>query len=153
METLSRECTSCQSSKPETDFRMESHGKVGRMCKQCNREKSSAWRAANRDRFLAQMREAYDPDRARDYTLRKKYGITLDAYKSMCAERMNRCEICVDEPRDGILRVDHCHKTGAIRGLLCDTCNRGIGLLKDDAMTLRSAVSYLTRSLTTIGPA
>jgi Recombination endonuclease VII len=60
-----------------------------------------------------------------------------------------RCEIC-DTPFTTMWNnrenVDHCHKTGAIRGLLCRSCNQAIGLLKDDPRLLRAAIRYLKKS-------
>ena len=80
----------------------------------------------------------------------KGYGITLADYGRMLCEQGGVCAICKTlrvskaHPR---LNVDHNHKTGKVRGLLCWMCNRGIGLLGDDLKRLESAVEYLkTRS-------
>lgn len=57
-----------------------------------------------------------------------------------------RCAICSTDKPTGkwkVFAVDHDHTTGQIRGLLCNECNRGMGLLKDDASLLRSAAEYL----------
>jgi hypothetical protein len=58
------------------------------------------------------------------------------------------CAVCGKGPgsrhaRDMRLAVDHCHKTGQVRGLLCQTCNRAIGLFADNPILLRRAISYL----------
>ncbi|MCZ2109389.1 MAG: endonuclease VII domain-containing protein [Dehalococcoidia bacterium] len=58
--------------------------------------------------------------RKQDYWLRKRYGISLDTYEEMAADQQGRCLIC-DRVRK--LVVDHDHITGAVRGLLCRTCN------------------------------
>jgi hypothetical protein len=54
-----------------------------------------------------------------------------------------RCEICGASKLRRKLDLDHCHKTGEIRGLLCESCNKGIGLLRDDVQLLRKAIKYL----------
>lgn len=69
----------------------------------------------------------------------------------MIALQGNKCAICGSEETDkrrGKLRalaVDHDHETGKVRGLLCGACNKGIGLLKDDAEILRKAAAYLDK--------
>jgi len=60
------------------------------------------------------------------------------------------CAICGKPPsrrnvKEMLLHVDHNHKTGKIRGLLCNSCNRGIGLLGDNPDTLFAAEGYLRR--------
>ena len=85
----------------------------------------------------------------RDSDLRRKFGISLEDYESMLDEQHSRCLICgrhfseVGGKGDGLV-VDHCHKTGKIRGLLCSNCNTALGLLQEDPSSLRRAVAYLT---------
>lgn len=78
--------------------------------------------------------------------LKKNYGITLAHFERMLAEQRGLCAIC-KKPRVSRahprLNVDHDHKTGRVRGLLCWMCNRGIGLLGDDRSVLLSAAEYL----------
>jgi hypothetical protein len=83
-----------------------------------------------------------------DYQMRKNYGIGLKEYDAMFKAQNGICAICSQEPPNHHkkrLNVDHCHSTGKIRGLLCDACNRGIGLLKDSPVILNNAISYLAR--------
>lgn len=77
----------------------------------------------------------------RNYELVSKYGITLDEYLTQTSLRENRCDICLETVKT--LHVDHNHTTGKIRGYLCGSCNRGIGLLKDSPRILESAKTYL----------
>jgi len=58
----------------------------------------------------------------------------------MAEKQKNKCLICDSEEK---LVIDHNHKTGKIRGLLCSNCNCAIGLLKDDSTILESAITYL----------
>ena len=76
----------------------------------------------------------------------KMYDLTPQAYADMLKTQGGACAICGNGmARDARLCVDHCHKTGKARGLLCDKCNRAIGLLGDDPILLRKAITYLLR--------
>src|SRR5215203_575928 len=79
--------------------------------------------------------------RERNYAYKKKYKISLDDYNEMYSNQNGKCLICTNEFKS--LFVDHCHVTGKVRGLLCSTCNSGIGFLKDDIEMVRSALTYL----------
>lgn len=75
-----------------------------------------------------------------------KYGITADEYDALLASQGGKCGICgsAEEGRGyKWLHVDHCHDTGAVRGILCSTCNTGIGHLGDSPERLRQALKYL----------
>src|ERR1700722_2469042 len=80
--------------------------------------------------------------------LRRNYGIDSAVYAIQLAAQGGVCAICKSPPVEGMrLGVDHDHDTGALRGLLCNSCNRGIGQLKDDAWRVRRAASYLEGTL------
>ena len=84
-----------------------------------------------------------------DKQMFKKYGISLSTYNRMFIEQGGLCAICnlpQKSTRNERLCIDHCHETGAVRGLLCDGCNRGIGLLKDDYRILERAAGYLRQT-------
>ena len=69
----------------------------------------------------------------KNYKLRRRYGITIEEYEDMVAEQGNRCYIC-DKHRDeqkNELAVDHCHKGGEVRKLLCVRCNCLLGELRE----------------------
>lgn len=82
--------------------------------------------------------------------MRVKYGITPEKYNEMLENQGGVCAICKTKPqfdtRKKRLSIDHCHTTGKVRGLLCDACNRGIGMLKDDTSVLMNAINYLNSS-------
>ena len=87
--------------------------------------------------------------------LMKKYGITKEDYESLAEAQNHCCAICnkhVSEnsidPRTGNcmrLAVDHNHDTGKIRGLLCNQCNRFIGMAMDSVEILKNAIIYIER--------
>ena len=81
--------------------------------------------------------------------LKRTYGITHEDYDRMLAEQGGGCAICGSTTprtkRSEYLYVDHCHGTGAVRGLLCGPCNSGIGSLGDNIGRLEAAILYLKR--------
>lgn len=75
----------------------------------------------------------------------KKYGITADDYMKMLEEQDYRCAICGRSPKNRRLNIDHCHKRGHVRGLLCFSCNYGLGFFFDKIASFEKAVEYLKR--------
>ena len=76
--------------------------------------------------------------------LRTTYKIEPEEWEALAAKQQGRCAICQAQPaRVESLHVDHDHITGRVRGLLCGTCNRGLGQLKDSVFLLQSAIIYL----------
>jgi hypothetical protein len=72
------------------------------------------------------------------------YGLSTGEYDAMLAKQGGRCAICCLRPRSKRLAVDHDHKTGRVRGLLCGSCNRRLlGAAHDDPAILRRALGYL----------
>lgn len=75
---------------------------------------------------------------------RCRYGIEPEDLEKMYLIQDNKCCICLKECNgDKNMHIDHCHTTLVVRGLLCDTCNRGLGYFKDDPGILLAAVEYL----------
>lgn len=86
------------------------------------------------------------PELRRMRRLLADYGITAEQYEAMLAAQGDGCAICGDDgstSRGGLLHVDHCHRSGAVRGLLCESCNLALGKFKDDSALLRRAAEYL----------
>jgi len=96
-----------------------------------------------------------NPEKQRDYAekrgkwwLESRYGIGEVEWRRMFDAQLGRCVICdSDDPKGnhGVFHVDHCHETGKVRGLLCDTCNRGLGMFYDNTNILKSAIEYLEK--------
>jgi hypothetical protein len=78
----------------------------------------------------------------RAYKLRTAYGLTAAEYDALLAKQAGRCAICGTQPVKR-LAVDHEHATGKVRGLLCSTCNSGLGHFKDSVPALENAIAYL----------
>jgi hypothetical protein len=102
-----------------------------------------------RQKIIAQTKEWREkhPGWKRDCDLRNAYGITLELFHRLLEMQHGGCAICetkhVEGDKHKSLHVDHDHKTGEIRGLLCSNCNHGIGKFKDDPEQLRRAAEYL----------
>lgn len=83
----------------------------------------------------------------RNRELKCVYGITLDEYNEILKSQNYSCAICRTSkvsPKRKSFDVDHCHTTKKVRGLLCHSCNVGIGFLKDDVAILKEAIRYLS---------
>lgn len=103
------------------------------------------WRAKNRLKVRATWKrwEAKNKDYVKDKKLQWRYGITLSEFLAMHEKQGNVCKICLGIRGVRKLVVDHQHETGKVRGLLCENCNRGIGLFDDNIEILKSAIKYL----------
>jgi hypothetical protein len=114
-------------------------------CKDCTRASQQAWRKRRpdyeRDRYQRTKTET------RERHLIRKYGVSLDAYDQMLKAQEGKCAICCrteDTQHNRVFHVDHCHKTGAVRGLLCRGCNHVLGHVCDDPSVLQKAIEYLS---------
>ncbi|MFJ2258848.1 endonuclease VII domain-containing protein [Streptomyces sp. NPDC087844] len=72
--------------------------------------------------------------------LKRQYGMTEAQRDEMVASQKGLCVICLKAPA---VHVDHCHKTGRVRGVLCFNCISGLGLLRDDPDVMNRAADYL----------
>lgn len=122
-----------------TAWRAKNPDKVkasGRLYYQKNKdrvkERSRQWRARNPE--LARSR-------AKAKHLSRTYGLTLDAFAALLRGQGGRCAVC--RALDGDWVVDHDHKTGVVRGVLCRQCNLGLGAFADNPDSLLSAAKYL----------
>jgi hypothetical protein len=106
-----------------------------------------AYREANKDKIKAYRAKhaAKERERRRRQNMAKKYGLTPEGFANMLAVQENRCAACgtpfiLTKPC-----VDHCHKTGKVRGLLCGSCNSAAGMLGDHPGLLRRLLAYLEK--------
>jgi len=86
-----------------------------------------------------------------DKYYKSKYGVSLSFVRTLYDKQGGVCAICQTEGfkmlggHNSGMNLDHCHKTGVVRGLLCHNCNRGLGLLQDSPTYLRRAAEYLEK--------
>jgi len=103
-------------------------------------EKNKARIAANGKKYYARRRGKW---------LMRSYGVTEEWYVETLAAQGGKCAICPATEPGGphkVFSVDHDHKTGKVRGLLCKDCNHMLGMAKDSIETLRAAIEYLQKS-------
>jgi hypothetical protein len=134
-----KRCTKCGEEKPLSGF-------------YSNRSKSSGWESQCRSCQIAGKAKRYREDD--DFRLRRliywrarngrSYSLTTDEYKEMVIRQGGRCAICGSS--DTALCIDHCHSEGSVRGLLCNSCNLGLGFFKDDPSRLGKAIRYIEMS-------
>ena len=142
MET--KQCTVCGEVKSLSEFGLVK-GVYRSDCKVCKNISSREYYLNNKEK-KAEWSKKYRKVK-KDQDLKKMYGISLKEYEVKEVEQGHSCAICFIHKKDipRALCVDHDHKTGKIRGLLCDTCNRALGLLKDSKIVLSSALTYLEK--------
>ena len=145
-------CSHCSLEKSDEDFYWHKNGgRKSSMCKNCyiqsRKDYNSEWREQNADYIKESAAKKYNSEKRLEIHYKKEYDITLSDYDKMYAYQDGKCAIChgtdTKTPKNGRFCVDHDHDTGKVRGLLCASCNRGIGLLKDDPETVLSAYKYL----------
>lgn len=126
-------CGSCKTTKhPSAMSKASPH-----RCKKCVRIAHKAWIVANPSRYERARRRSL---------LKKKYGITPEQFDEMVENQAGVCAICagpLEDSRGFRPHVDHSHKTGKVRGILCGRCNHGIGHFRDDPAIIIAALAYL----------
>jgi len=141
---MNKICSLCKN--PNSLFNRSKKSKDGfaSICKNCSNIRSSNWRKQNVEKWKIYNKTIKEQKREQNY--RSKYGISIDVYESMLKSQNGACMICLKpEPKEKKLDVDHCHKTGKIRALLCSRCNKAIGLLEDNRYMALNVVYYLDK--------
>jgi len=153
-----QECTNCHKEKSFDDFRRASKVKDGHQaeCKECRSEKDKPYREQNKlkareyrrthKKIIAEQRKRRylaNLEKHKDQQLKRAFGITLEEYDALLLKQKGVCMICGKPESKRKLSVDHDHKTGRVRGLLCNHCNRLLGDAYDNIKILQSAISYL----------
>lgn len=166
-----KSCTKCEINKDLSCFKSDKKSISGysSWCKNCHinaskksrqsksaKEYDKSWKLNNVNKVVASNKRylnLLDPlikkTRAANRKRKFLYGISETEYYNLLQSQNSCCAIC---KRDSSLfkkklDVDHCHKTLKIRGLLCSSCNRGIGLLQDSLEILRFASDYIEKSI------
>lgn len=126
---------------------------VSKGCGICLKARTAVWQKANAEsenaksaKWRRENPEAFRRS-SRNSILKRKYGLDILEYERLLKKQDFVCAICKrEEPRKGsALSVDHCHKTGKVRGLLCTKCNTAIGLLNESPGLFKAALGYLKK--------
>ena len=114
-----KDCKKCNKLKPLNEFHKHKGRKLGvtELCKVCR----------NID------------------VVEKRYNLEEGQLQKLKTKQGNKCAICNNPQKGKSLSVDHCHKTGKNRGLLCNNCNNGLGRFKDNVVYLRNVINYLNK--------
>ncbi len=148
-----RICTRCHELKSISEFRMRTRNiqRPRSRCKMCESldSREATARKPQHEQHLATRRwEKNNPEKVRLQNLRTRVrnaglGDMIDELiPRLIKER--KCECCQQEVKK--LAVDHCHMSGKFRGLICEQCNLGLGIFKDDTKRLQNAIEYLQRN-------
>jgi hypothetical protein len=109
---------------------------AGGYCRTCQKDYHKRWRDSHKEEGRAAARKW-------------KYGLTEAAYDAVFLEQEGKCAICFVTFDDAVKatspHVDHSHRDGHVRGLLCDKCNKGLGNFEDSVENLEAAAIYLKR--------
>lgn len=142
----SKKCSCCGEVKPTTEFtRRKNHGKWGfyYYCKACVNKKRKQYSLDNPEKCKRIHKK---------HNLKKLYGLTIEDVGIILKNQNYKCAICGKEiflfgsSKKLTAHVDHDHKTGKIRGLLCQECNTGLGKFMDNPEYLLGAISYLNKN-------
>jgi len=146
-ETETRVCNKCNIEKPVSEFAKRNSRKRAYQyaCKECNRNH----RNLHKDETKLYMKGYYQDNKERCSDRMKfwLYGITPEDYDALYKKQNGCCALCGRHQSEltKSLCIDHDHKTGKTRGLLCLSCNRGVGYLQDDAELCLAAYNYLRK--------
>ena len=130
-------CKKCGSDSPLEAFYKNSSYKSGHSptCKECSRKYAKSY--AEKNKGLMRERQ-----------LKHKYGLTTAEYEAKLESQGGVCQICKRPPSENSSKkfpVDHDHKTGKIRDILCQSCNHMLGNAKDNPNILQNAIFYLAQ--------
>jgi hypothetical protein len=124
-------------------------------CRECVKLKRRKWRErASPERLASEAIKIWEwrqenPDYDRRFRLLLKYGVTPEWYDKTLEAQGGHCALCsatsAHVNRKTILFVDHCHSSGAVRGLLCAKCNTHLGIVEADPTWHERALEYLTK--------
>lgn len=134
-------CSGCNIDKLATEFTRDRRRFTGYMaqCGDCSRES----KRRNGRNYYHSNKEKLRP-LMNWYRKKVEYGVTKEDYYRMLAAQGGCCAICKRlENKNKLFHIDHNHKTGRVRGLLCKNCNNGIGMLGDSITIIKSAAMYL----------
>ncbi len=151
-----RACRTCKIVKGPDEYPRDRGRRDGRgtLCLVCAAEATKYYNAQLDPEELRRRKAAdFQDNRAtyRRYQLKRQFGITLADYEAMFEAQQGLCALCglpetaIRQGRPITLAVDHCHTSKAVRELLCNNCNHGLGHFRDDPELMRRAAMYVEK--------
>ncbi len=139
----SKKCSKCQEIKDISCFiiRNKRTGLRRKQCKSCI-QKARKLQPRYNKWFKENPRTLHN----KFFKIKKNYGLTEAQYWGLFDDQNGTCALCKEFLWKGDIHVDHCHKTGQVRGLLHPLCNVGLGSFRDDIKILKKAIAYLQKS-------
>lgn len=137
----SKKCSTCKEVKPVSDFHKCKANKDGLQtsCKVCKNRAARKWQQDNPERHRAIWQKSY-AKKSVEQRRAERYGISVEELQALINREV--CDICGKKPERRLV-IDHCHREGNVRGVLCDQCNTALGLLDDDVERMRKAIEYI----------
>lgn len=139
-------CPNCKINKARDQYHI-SQGAISQYCKECANKFCREYYNANKTIILinSKFNRAKTKDRRKNQQLQKDFKISIIEYNKLLKNQNFKCAGCGRHKNEfnKALAVDHCHKTGRIRGLLCQNCNTSLGLVKDKIIILLKLIKYL----------
>lgn len=137
-----KQCKTCKQFLSFNKFFKRANGHLRSSCKICiNKQNLNNYYVCDK---LNRAKVSYR------YALKVNYNLSEEEYNQLYTNQNGKCSICNKELSNRFLNkegfksaVDHCHKTGKIRSILCNLCNKALGAFKDDLTIVKEAVNYL----------
>lgn len=147
VESETKTCTKCGAVKPISEFHLEKRRMKPRSaCKACDSARMREHYLNNKDYYSNFAREwrAKNREKANENSNRSKAKRRIEVHTAWLDQQGGKCVIC-QRPQDDPLEMhlDHCHRTGVARALLCKRCNYLLGACDDDETILSTAIEYL----------
>jgi Recombination endonuclease VII len=140
-----KQCSVCSETKELDQFYNMKSSKDGKgyRCKECDNNARQKWAEKHPERSHLSQRQR---------NLKHRFGVDLEWYEEQFKKQNYSCAICESKTNKTTgtrefwnFSVDHCHDSGKVRGILCNNCNRALGLLQDSAELLQRAKNYLEK--------
>ena len=146
-------CVKCETRKPASKFSQDKSRTDGlySYCKDCKAAMVRGYVEKNREDVRSRQRARNKTPQGRRATrsqnLKTKFGISVREFDERFRAQDKCCAICKRrrKTKDKSFALDHDHSTGSLRGILCHSCNRALGLADDNTRLLRAAIKYLER--------
>ncbi len=145
-------CSCCKQAKTLNKFRFIRKNKDGSdlyraKCYDCYNkiynERYQSKSEEERRQIYLERKNKYTFEERKQDRLKRRFGLTIDEFDKMLTEQSGKCYLCFTEILGKEVKVDHSHKTGKVRKLLCHNCNTALGHLRDDVDLFKRCIDYL----------